>query len=78
MRQRSGRTFRAVITLVLITGISFGARKAFAADTAFGCLFHPPDELGACSSQQACDDLCQNTYGGIQGNCVQGCCFCEF
>ncbi len=73
-----GMVSRIALILAIVAGIGFGARTAFAEETAFTCIFAPPSQLGACNTTPECNTLCVGTYGGDAGDCVNGCCFCQF
>jgi hypothetical protein len=77
MQHKIGIASRMALVLAILAGIGFGARQAFAEETAFSCHFNPPSELGACNTTPECNNLCVGTYQGSQGNCVNLCCFCE-
>ena len=66
-----------VVYALLVAGsLTVGARAALARPVgARDCRYDPPAFLGACASQQDCDNAC-HLEGGYQGQCLGGCCRC--
>lgn len=77
MQRRMGKASGIFAVLAIVAGMGFGAREAFATETAFSCTYSPPSRLGACTSTPECDNWCVNDWGGVRGTCIFGCCFCE-
>jgi hypothetical protein len=77
MDGKLGSVSKIVLAVIIAAGIGFGAKEAFAAETAFSCFYSPPSQLGECTSTPQCDGWCVNDWDGIQGTCIGGCCFCQ-
>jgi hypothetical protein len=74
LKRSSGVLFTLGITCILL----FGSVQALAGFTAGDCPYDGNGMLGACSSQQHCQELCDlahPTYPHF-GDCFDGCCNC--
>ncbi len=66
-----------LLGLVVAAALAVGARTAFASSSS--CAFVPPHDVGSCSSQQDCVNLCDtyNPTGYEEAVCNGlGCCHC--
>jgi len=62
--------------LAVVAGLGFGA-TALRAQPRETCPDDGWQYLGACSSEQDCDDRCNLVHGGSAGGkCLGGCCEC--
>ena len=79
MRIIRNRFVAPLFALLLAASLTFGVTAVFA-QVGGPCDYSPPTVLGACSSEQQCDDRCA-AHGGWEGDCVVGpnnstCCLC--
>lgn len=65
------------LTSVVLGALAFGARQALAASGA-DCIYDPPTLLGACTSDQNCQEMCTPVWhpDPVEGHCISGCCVC--
>jgi hypothetical protein len=76
MAQRIKGTGKLLYAFAIALSLGFGARE-LRADPTFDCPNDGWEFLGACASEQACDDACDGIHGlGAGGRCVSGCCHC--
>jgi hypothetical protein len=73
------RVSRAVFGAAIAAALGFGATQLAASPKQATCPFNPgAGQMGACSTQAACEQTCLANFpenGGI-GNCFRGCCTC--
>ena len=83
MARRVAQGVKGIVLGVVITSLSYGAFVATAdARSRSTCPFEPPSHLGACTTQDACDQACDAINGnpdnfGFCGAPGEGfCCHC--
>lgn len=63
-----------IVSLFAVGALTFGASELLAANAASACFINPPSELGECSTDRQCQEMC-DVYNGT-GDCANGCCGC--
>lgn len=74
MRKKLKWTGQAMYAGLVAAALAFGAASATEVRSS-QCYFDPPTMLGECLTDHSCQRACE-FYGGWQGECDQGCCFC--
>jgi hypothetical protein len=77
MRRLGNRLTALLSGLALAGSLTFGVTSAFAEANTIPCRWDPITHLGACSTEQECDNRCI-AYGGFDGECAMGCCHCAY
>jgi hypothetical protein len=77
MRRVASRVTGSLFALFCAVSLTFGGTTVFAQAEQQICQTSPPTFLGACTSERQCDERCWGA-GGIDGECVNGCCICYY